>query len=687
MGLMFQHLHDLDELVLTYNRIKRLPAKGFGDTKLKRLDLRNNEILLLSPDNFVDLNQLVELHLSHNHLTELVSGVFFHMTGLLHLDLSFNRVRHLHSSTFLNLKRLAFLNLNGNPLASINASTFKTLSNLKHLSLADCGIKQLHSLSLDGLHQLRTLDLQSNVYDRIRTNEFKSIPSLETLLLGRNRIRTVEMNAFAGFRRLGLHLSSNLIEKLEPCALCNASIRRLNFSKNSINQLLPADLRPLENFLEELDLSYNFNLQEQQLASALAAINSLQVCKLAHMDLNDDFNYSQAFTPSSKTLVDVDLSSNHFHNLTANRWPTLKRLRHLDLSSNRIVAFDLNATHMLAELLRTGVNLTSIRLHQNSFSCRLCDLAPFWSFLQTKPKPLTEPCDQNTKECAVCVEPNYMRGQRLDLLTHEMLASCDPLDGASKRPFFASKLAFIIGLVSISLIVVLIVLAIIRNKYKGAIYYTDEPRNKSIDAKYAETQVSTICNLQKTCSLSAMSGSEDTGGGGGGGSYRMNTSGQTSFHPLPHSPPHPPPPLPSPPSFVPFNGRQGDHLSNDQILTTIVNNHHGQSNCISQDVIDHILSQVEKDLRYADDIRCNTINEFNDLNDGDHFQNLADEFQFQSDSLTMPSSMTALETYVRCYDVHDLMNDSLGQRIYDQPTDAEPTSVKTIEMSSRAVLI
>lgn len=656
MGLMFQHRHHLQKLILTYNRIRRIGSKAFGDSKqLHTLDMRHNEIISLEVDEFLDLEQLSALFLSHNRLTIIVSGVFWHLKRLLFLDLSYNQLKQLDSSIFLNLRSLVKLDLSGNTLGNISPKTFRFLTNLRELRLANCRLKQLHSLAIEGLPMLTDLDLSFNLLENIHAYEFKAARSLRRLNLDSNKIASMEQNAFSRHieQHLQLNLTNNLLTQIDTCAFCGSSIDTLDLSRNRLRKLKASDLAPLAQSLQNLNLSFNYDLDETQVAEALSTLKSLSICNISNMALDDRFRFRNAFSGSARALTTIDLSFNYLHNLSGNSFPSLTQLQYLDLSKNLIEALDSNATSELARLSSISVSFQRLRLAANGLSCHTCDLFYFWSWLRTKPNPLMKNCENgDARDCLLCRTPNYMRNQRVDLLTDQMLATCDPIGLSTRSPNAGSRIAMVVGLFSISLIVILLVLVLIRKRYKGGIYYTNESRKNKSDANTNNQTGGDAVPISTICS--------------------NHSSRHSSIEMIPE---------PSRPFNVDcptsLQADLGADLGVDQVGRSRRSSH------ISKEIIDDILHQVEADWRYVDEPPYNDFSAAR-LKEVEE-QRIHDELQMPSDSLTMPSSMTVLETYVRCGDI-DATNEGPFSS-YELPDDFEQTSAKTYEISPYPFLV
>jgi Leucine-rich repeat (LRR) protein len=87
----------------------------------------------LNGQEFSELSELEELHLSQNYLEKLPDGLFLHMKMLKKLFLFNNNLECLGSNMLEGLNNLSSLLVNNNLLRSIEGSTFSHVPNLLKL--------------------------------------------------------------------------------------------------------------------------------------------------------------------------------------------------------------------------------------------------------------------------------------------------------------------------------------------------------------------------------------------------------------------------------------------------------------------------------------------------------------------------------------------------------------------------
>ena len=117
-------------------------------SQLEDLSIRNNQIRDVDPNPrgiFADLNKLIFLDLSNNHIGRLV-----------------NRL------TFVGLSDLRELSLKGNQITEISGDVFRPLEKLERLDLAANRITILGSTVFEGNTNLQELYLRSNVFREVK---------------------------------------------------------------------------------------------------------------------------------------------------------------------------------------------------------------------------------------------------------------------------------------------------------------------------------------------------------------------------------------------------------------------------------------------------------------------------------------------------------------------------------------
>lgn len=121
----------LVEVKAASNEIAKISFASDEDYKLQFLDLAGNR--LSSVEDFERLNNLVELNLRGNLLTEVKFETFANMEALKTLILAENQLKTIQTTSQVSLPELTFLSLAGNKLDYLNVSNwdFESLMTLE----------------------------------------------------------------------------------------------------------------------------------------------------------------------------------------------------------------------------------------------------------------------------------------------------------------------------------------------------------------------------------------------------------------------------------------------------------------------------------------------------------------------------------------------------------------------------
>lgn len=129
-------------------------------------------------DHFKGLQELIELHLSSNHIESITSDAF------------------------IDNVKLEWLNLGSNKLTSVSSEQFKSLSNLRVLDIKENQIEALKSPVFDGLTNLQELNLSHNKLKLIDANIFQSLSVLKKLEVNNNQIESIALRTFEVMKHL-----------------------------------------------------------------------------------------------------------------------------------------------------------------------------------------------------------------------------------------------------------------------------------------------------------------------------------------------------------------------------------------------------------------------------------------------------------------------------------------------------
>ncbi|KAJ1527653.1 hypothetical protein ONE63_007615 [Megalurothrips usitatus] len=224
---------------------------------LERLSLRHNHIAKIDDQAFWNLTDVVEIDLSHNHLTsEDLSPHIFRshyapenyepLEKLRVLRIGSNALHTLNPDLFMHLPHMEELYLDSNPLKVIDHNTHIAITNVQSLKVLDLSRTMLKELpdhflhtprllerlllaanlfaeppaGLEESHGLKYLDLSENLF--VNLTSIPPMANLTTLVISHSpNLTAVGKGAFARLPSLSeLYLHSNhRLSSLHPLAL------------------------------------------------------------------------------------------------------------------------------------------------------------------------------------------------------------------------------------------------------------------------------------------------------------------------------------------------------------------------------------------------------------------------------------------------------------------------------------
>nr|XP_020828544.1 leucine-rich repeat-containing protein 69 isoform X4 [Phascolarctos cinereus] len=196
-------------VVLRGKNLTTVPSLVRKLCHLKTLDLMSNKISKLCPE-FFSLTKLRKLNLGNNQLEEVPEELMF-LKNLEILHLFENLIKSFSPKSFDGLENLNILNLNHNKLKTIPPE-INRLQNLKSLSLNNNQLTDIPK-ELCSLACLSEIQLNYNQIVSI-PEEFKSMKNLRKLSLARNLIDVFPM-VLCSLRNLKtLDIAGNFIQML-----------------------------------------------------------------------------------------------------------------------------------------------------------------------------------------------------------------------------------------------------------------------------------------------------------------------------------------------------------------------------------------------------------------------------------------------------------------------------------------
>ncbi|KAM9855284.1 toll-like receptor 9 [Aulostomus maculatus] len=307
-------------------------------------DLSQNEIMSLSKDLLVGMENVVCLDLSFNYMSQTVNrGLFEGMNKLVFLKLSYNRFDLYHKEAFIELRKtLKVLDMSNNEF---------------HFKMWGMGH---HFDFLQNLINLEVLSLANNdIGMRINQRLFSS--SLKCLYFDGNRLDIMWDSGHDKYT----HFFQNL-----------SSLIYLDISRNGLKSITAEVLCNLPGSVESLRISDN-------MLKYFPWRNISALTNLIHLNLSHNSLY---FLPNTVIKFGanfslLDLSYNRLHLIPEDFFNKAPSLQYLYLNNNQIK--ELNQ-QFFPTPFKNSPALKKLTLHANPLRCD-CDTSWFADFLRTTP--------------------------------------------------------------------------------------------------------------------------------------------------------------------------------------------------------------------------------------------------------------------------------------------------------------
>ncbi|XP_052840955.1 uncharacterized protein LOC128255401 isoform X2 [Drosophila gunungcola] len=390
----------VDSLYADCSRRSLWTYPDFEGIPVEHLDLSGNKFAEF-PTQYADIDSLLYLDLSNNHISAIGSKTLIGFTSLRTLLLANNSIGSWEAlspnEAFKFAPNLKRLGLNGNILGGFgNGESFELLSSqsLTELDLSSCEITTL------GGDQL-----------------VNQLPSLERLNLANNKL--AQIAALPSRTLRALDLSNCSIQELSGIFLdAMQNLEALNLSRNTQLQFGSLSKDPVLSFmLRRLDVSF-CNLDAIEL-SGLPQLTELRLRGNLLMVVD-------ASTFANNTMLEVlDLSENVLRLIGQDAFASLKRLKVLSLAFNEIARLDRNVIRnndVLVELnLSRNVLQKLTKLVSNSVRTINMSWCEITSIESTALSSLSAIQKLDLSNNLISDIPSFMRSETLQQLN---LANC-----------------------------------------------------------------------------------------------------------------------------------------------------------------------------------------------------------------------------------------------------------------------
>ncbi|XP_068599518.1 podocan [Brachionichthys hirsutus] len=347
---MFNGSGNLEILTMSSNFLQTVP--GNLPSTLYRLHLKSNKLEQIPAGAFDNLQNLRELYLQNNHLSNegMDNETFSQLNSLEYLDLSNNNLSVVPTGLPRNL---LLLHLEKNSIRSIPGDALSSVRNLEYLLLHNNMLRSrsIHPAAFQGLKKLHTLHIYNNLLERVP----RGLPRrAKTLMILHNLISEIGRNDLAHlFTLTELNLSYN---KLTSPRVHHEAFRKLrmletlDLSGNGLHLLpmgLPRSLRVLEiknnqlNSIPDGALSGMGNLQKIILSNNQLKLNSIyqgawmELSALATLDLSDN-QLSHVPSDLPESLEYLYLQSNRISSVPASAFEGTPDIKGIYLRFNRL---------------------------------------------------------------------------------------------------------------------------------------------------------------------------------------------------------------------------------------------------------------------------------------------------------------------------------------------------------------
>ena len=319
----YKETYFLQIIAIIFDNLKR-PERSDVET----FDLSYNKLVRIGVDRFRKLNNLKELMLSHNEITEFYYGDSH--AELTYIDLSHNLMGPaLKGGSFKGLLSLKYLDLSFNNYKFINIDLFPT--NIEILKLAYNKIKyvscsekftvnNLYQLDLKGLDpetdksrlsdtiskfiEMQRLSVSGAKKSKLKDNTFELMENLNKLELDDMAINEIPYKMFVNNRQLiSLSLKNNSLQRIPNFSKLSI-LKDLSLDNNKISEIYKSDFIGYEK-IKEISLSGN-NIKTV-FESSTKFLRDVEVLKL---DGNELLYAKYSISLESGMFMDINFEFN-----------------------------------------------------------------------------------------------------------------------------------------------------------------------------------------------------------------------------------------------------------------------------------------------------------------------------------------------------------------------------------------
>ena len=359
---MFLNHTNLQTIHLSYNKITYISSDAFqGILNLQKLYFRKNQLTDF-PDLGLVSNSLKTLCLMENGITSTIMSSIL-MQKLTSLDLRHNQISILSPTMFRYITPgLTTLKLDNNKISSITGGFFSSFTSITTLQLSSNKLTQFDAAELNVSKTLQILNLHYNQIYQLECNSLAGVLNLKTLNLNYNSLQNFSVKELTGDQNmsklLNLHLHQNQLKAPPATNLLPRSMSALDIGGNEMGSI-PDGYYDVYTSATHLNLP-NVGLTEipvftttamQNLEILTLNQNKLSAFRITRDIVNQIPNLKKLYLANNK-LTSLNESGNCAQNIT------LANLEILHLYSNLI-------SYIYENYFCQTPKLKTLRLHQN----------------------------------------------------------------------------------------------------------------------------------------------------------------------------------------------------------------------------------------------------------------------------------------------------------------------------------
>ncbi|CAF0878346.1 unnamed protein product [Brachionus calyciflorus] len=354
---------DLKKVHLIDCAIVYLPNRIFDFCQnLEEINLSFNQITNLDESLFKNCLELAEVNFENNQIEIIPNKIFHNVKHISKIIFSNNNIKSISPEVFQNNSTLEELLFDGNQIETIQIGIFDGCPNLQILDFSN---NKLVSFSLNIFpNSLTELIIEKNQISSLPVGIFDNLINLQTINLGYNKLKSLDENVFVHCTNLiNIALNNNLLESLPSGILSKQTSLSMLFLSNNKIKYLPGNLLQKNVFLNIIHMDNNQIIELDE--------NFFQNCSnISEIKIFDNNlkNLYTNFFPSN-ILTELNLEHNQIVSLPIGIFDNCINLITLNISSNKLISLDKNLFKKCKSIAHIFLNNNQLEsVHRRIFS-------------------------------------------------------------------------------------------------------------------------------------------------------------------------------------------------------------------------------------------------------------------------------------------------------------------------------